>query len=108
MGSPSADHHVERFVLELLSTGLMLSGLVSDLSAALPADAYPSEEPRTVVIEMLCGTMCTALTSADWREVQRATELIALAGARTLEHLQLALDLSRRIHADDGPGRTYG
>jgi hypothetical protein len=109
MGSPPAEHHTERFVLELLRTGSMLSELVSNLTAVLPADAYPGEEPRAVVIEMLCGTIATALVSADRRDVQRATELIDLAGTRALEHLRLACDLSRRIHGDDGgAGRIYG
>jgi hypothetical protein len=103
------EDHVERFVLELLCTGAMLGGLVSDLSAALPSNAYPGEEPRAVVIEMLCGTIGTALVSVDPHDVQRATELVALAAAQTLEHLRLARDLSRRIHREDGGvGRTYG
>ncbi len=86
----------------------MLSGLVLDLSAALEPDAYPGEDPETVVFEMLCGTIATALGTADPRDLQHATELIDLAGARTLEHLRLARDLSRRIHDDGGGGRTYG
>jgi hypothetical protein len=59
MGSQPTEDHIERFVVELLCTGAMLGGLVSDLSAALPTDAYPGEEPRAVVIEMLCGTIGT-------------------------------------------------
>jgi hypothetical protein len=39
--------------------------------------------------------------SVDPHEVQRATELIELASSRTLEHLRLARDLSRRIRGDD-------
>jgi hypothetical protein len=82
MGSQPAEDHIERFVLELLCTGAMLGELVADLSAALPTNACPGEEPRAVVIEMLCGTIGTA---------------------------RLARDLSRRIHGEDGDvGRTYG
>jgi len=109
MDSSHGGKHVERFVLELLDTGSMLSELVWNLVDALPADAYPGEEPAAVVIEMLCGTVASALASADPRDVRRATELIDLARSRALEHLRLAGDLSRRIHGDDGGvGRTYG
>jgi hypothetical protein len=104
-----AHHLIDEFVLELLRTGLMLCDLVSDLSEELPADRYPGEDPVHVVMDMLRGTIATALESADPRDVRRATELIDTAGARTVEHLQVALNLSRRIHGDDGgPGRTYG
>jgi hypothetical protein len=58
---------------------------------------------------MLCGTIDTALSSVDPRDVRRATELIDLAAARTIEHLRLAQDLSGRIRGEDGGrGRTYG
>jgi hypothetical protein len=105
----AVDDHVEEFVLALLGTGAMLSGLVSDLADALPEGAYPGEEPAAVVAEMVCGSIATVLALLDPRDVRRATELIDMAGARTLEHLRLACDLSRRIHGDDGGvGRAYG
>jgi hypothetical protein len=109
MASSPSEQQVGRFVLNLLHTGSCLSELVSNLAVALPAESYRGEEPRTVVLEMLCGTIGTALRSADLRDLQRATQLIDLAHSRTLEHLRLARDLSRRIHdGDDGVGRTYG
>ena len=87
----------------------MLCELVSDLIEAMPSDAYPGEEPGAVLLEMLCGTVRTSLASVDPRDVRRATELIDKAGVRTLEHLQLAAELSRRIHGDgEGTGQTYG
>jgi hypothetical protein len=104
-----AEQEIDRFVLELLRVGRMLFALVSNLADALPPDAYPEEEPEAVLIEMLCGTIGTALQSADPRDVQMATELIGRAGARTVEHLRLASELSRRIHGDCGDTkRTYG
>jgi hypothetical protein len=109
MDSSSEDDHIRWFVLELLRTGCVLTDLVADLIEALPAGAYPGEEPASVVIEMLCGTIATALVSADPGDVRRATELIYVAATRTREHLRLACDLSRRIHGDDGGiGRAYG
>ncbi len=88
----------------------MLFDLAADLTEALPADAYPGEEPAAVVIEMVTGTIRTVLAAADERDVERATELIAEARERVLEHLQLALELSRRIHgdADEPPRRLRG
>ncbi|MFZ0971849.1 MAG: hypothetical protein WAN22_06460 [Solirubrobacteraceae bacterium] len=101
--------HIDQFVHKLLGTGMMLSELASDLIDALPDDAYPGENPGAVVLEMLCGTIATALGSVDPSDVQRATQLIDLAGERTLEHLRLASEMSRRMHGGDGSvGRTYG
>lgn len=109
MDVPRAGQHIDRFVLELVGTGSMLSQLALDLADALPDAAYPGEEPRAVVLEMLCGTIATALESADPGDVRRATELIHVASARTLEHLQLACEMSRRMRGGDGGvGRTYG
>jgi uncharacterized radical SAM superfamily protein len=87
----------------------MLCELVTDLTDATPIDAYPGEEPEAVLIEMLRGTIGTALESADPRDVRRATELIDQAGARTVGQLQIACELSRRIHGDGGgTGRPHG
>jgi hypothetical protein len=109
MDIPRIDRDIAMFVVELVNTGAMLRQVASDLEDALPDDAYPGEEPRAVVLEMLCGTISTALGSVDPSEVRRATEMIARAGERTREHLELALAMSRRIHgADGGVGRTYG
>jgi hypothetical protein len=102
--------HVGAFTQELLRSGCMLSGLAADLVEALPPDAYPGEEPANVVIEMVVGTIRTALGGVDERELERATDLIAAACDRVLEHLQLALELSRRMHGEAGgeAGRVYG
>jgi hypothetical protein len=59
-----------------------------------------------VVVEMLTGTISTALEGADEAEVVRATELIAAARERVYEHLRLALELSKSGHRP--PGRTPG
>ncbi len=110
MGSVVPEDHVARFTEELLRTGSMLSGLAADLVEALPPDAYPDECPAAVVIEMVTGTIRTALADTDEREVYRASDLIAEARERVLEHLRLALELSRRMGRGTGrePWRTYG
>ena len=103
------DRQIELFVLELLRTGSMLSQVVLDLAAELPVDASSGEKPAAVVFEMLCGTIASAMDSVATRKARRATELIELARARALEHLQLACDLSARIHdGDGGGGCAYG
>jgi len=105
-----AEDHVDEFVCELLRAGFMLSDLGADLADSLPEDAYPGEEPGAVILQMMCGTIRTAVGSADPRDVRRATELIEQAVARTLEHLRLACELSRRMHGEGGGGggRAYG
>ncbi len=108
MEKPGADEYIERFVVELIRTGSVLRDLMSNLVDALPSDAYPGEDPAIVVVEMLCGTIATALWSVEERDVQRATELMSLAEARVFEHLQLASKMSRQIHQDGGAGRRYG
>jgi hypothetical protein len=109
MDVPYINEDIAGFVVELINTGAMLRQVAEDLEDGLPDDAYPGESPRAVVLEMLCGTISTAVGSADPCELRRATELIDLAGARTLEHLELAAAMSGRMHGDDGAvGRTYG
>jgi hypothetical protein len=99
---------VSLFVLEFLDTGSLLDRLTVELGDALPPDAYPGEDRGAVVLEMLCGTVLTALDSAHRSDVERATELIGLARARVLEHLQLARALSRRLHGQNPGGCAYG
>lgn len=109
VGIDSPDH-ASAFTLELLRAAVMLTGLADDLLDAIPPDAYPGEEPAAVFIEMVSGTIATAVSDTDPDDLRRATELIARACARVVEHLQLAVELSRRMHAADeaGPGRDYG
>ena len=108
MGSPF-ESQVERFVRMLLLTGAWLDEVVSGLSADLPTGSYPGQEPGAVVLEMLCGTIGTALQPVDSRDLRLATELIDLAGSRVEEHLRLADEISRRMHdRADGDARTYG
>jgi hypothetical protein len=93
-----------------MRTGHMLSNLGADLVESLPDDEYPGESPAAVVIEMVVGTIRTSLADADEGELERATELIVDARERVLEHLQLALALSRRMNesSEDEPRRGFG
>jgi hypothetical protein len=109
MGIESTDA-ASAFTLELLRAAVMLTGLADELVDAIPPDAYPGEEPGAVFVEMLSGTIATAIGDADPYAVRRATELIAAACERVVEHLRLAVELSRRMHgeAEGGAERAYG
>src|ERR1700730_11212999 len=110
MGAAWPQDHIAAFTEELLRTGFVLSDLAVDLVEAIPRDAYPGEEPAAVILEMVTGTIRAALVGAPERDVRRATELIGEAQARVLEHLELALELSRHIRGEAGrrPRRTHG
>jgi hypothetical protein len=94
---------IGEFTLELLRTGSILFGVAADLAEDLPADSYPGEEPGAVVVEMMTGTIRTALSEIDEHMLDEATDLMVLARERVVEHLQLALDLSRRYERGTGP-----
>src|SRR5580658_9196356 len=88
MECPREDH-IGQFVIKLLSTGSMLTGVIRDLADALPSDAYPGGESADVVLEMVYGSTAIALRAVDPEDVQTATRLVDLAGKQVLEHLQL-------------------
>ncbi len=108
MGSANTQDAIDGFARELLRTGNMLSGLAADLVEALPPDAYPGEKPAAVVIEMITGSIRTALVAADQSDVQRAVELMREAADRVIEHLRLALALRRRLDSPGGTRRGNG
>lgn len=108
MGSANTHDAIDGFALELLRTGEMLAGLAVDLVETLPAGAYPGEKPAAVVMEMITGSIRTALVEADQSDVQRAVELMREAADRVIEHLGLALALRRRMEGAGGTRRGYG
>jgi hypothetical protein len=105
MEPQNGNDRVDYFVLVLLRTAAMLCNLVDDLVDALPDDAYPGEDHDSVVVEMIGGTIATALRSIEPGDVACATEVIELASDRVIEHLKLACELSQRIH---GGGEAIG
>ena len=110
MGSTESEDHAAEFTKELLRAGDILYGLATDLVEAVPQDAYPGEAPAEVVVEMMVGTIRTFLDGVDPGEVRRASDLMSGACDRLLEHLKLALELSRRVHRRGGGvrGPAYG
>ena len=110
MGFNQPADEVTAFTEELLRASLTLSDVMGELVEGLPADAYPGEHPGAVIVEMVFGTIRTVLEGTDRDSLESATQLIAAACARVLEHLRLALELSRRMDpAPDGRSRrNYG
>lgn len=83
--------------MRLLESGLQLAELVADLAELLGPEDYPGEHPTAVVLEMLCGSIATALEPVDLQEIVRGTKLIELAHDRAVEHVRLAAALSERL-----------
>ena len=110
MPSDQPDDHIAEFTLELLRTGSWLFETAADLVEGLKPDAYPGERPEAVVMEMITGTIRTALDDADPSDVMRCTALFVEARERVLEHLRRALELAERMHGEAGkwPRRMYG
>jgi hypothetical protein len=108
MAYSCGNEDIDRFALVVLRTSWMLCGLVDNLVDGMRPDAFPDENPGSVVVEMLFGSMATALESVDSTDIVRAADLIELTTDRVLEHLQVAHQLSRRMNGGDGVGRGYG
>ena len=87
MESTNPHDAIDDFALELLRTGDMLNGLAADLIETLPVEAYPGENLAEVVMEMITGSIRTALAEADQSDVQGAVELMRDAADRVIEHL---------------------
>jgi hypothetical protein len=109
MGTAELDH-VEEFTRELLGTALWLFDLSADMAESISEDDYPGEEPGAVVVEMVVGSIRTALADTAPERLLDAIELIESARERVLEHLELALALGKRMRGENngGPGRGYG
>jgi hypothetical protein len=101
MSSTRPQDLIDEFTLELLRTGMVLFDLASDMAEGLPDDAYPDEESGAVVVEMVTGTIRTALETVNDRRLEDATDLIVLARHRVLEHLQLGLELRGRYEREE-------
>jgi hypothetical protein len=108
MAYSSGNEDVDRFALVVLRTSWMICDLVENLVEALREDAFPGENKGSVVVEMLYGSMATALDGVDSQEIARAADLIELTTDRVIEHLRLAHQLSRRMNGDEGVSRNYG
>ncbi|MGO9958581.1 MAG: hypothetical protein ACLP50_21890 [Solirubrobacteraceae bacterium] len=108
MGSANTQEAIYGLALELLSTGDMVAGPAVELVETLPAEAYPAEKPAALVVEMLTGSICTALVEAGQSDAQRAVELMREAADRVIEHLGLGLSLRRRMEGADGTRRGHG
>ncbi len=93
--------YISEFVMQLLRTGLMLQGLLSDLLEDLPEDAFPDEENAAVLVEMLIGTITPVAEATGEPVVNEATTLLEACSDKTLADLRGAMAL--RTAMDRGP-----
>jgi hypothetical protein len=101
MHSSTPQDTIDGFTLELLRAGVALTELAGDLIETLPAEDDRAEGSAETVLQMISGTIRSYLIEADEHEVQRATDLMAGALERVIDHLRLALALRRRMDADE-------
>jgi hypothetical protein len=87
----------DRFVVSLLSAGVTLQELIGNLADALPPDAYEGEEHEIVVIQMLAGSIYSAIQHDEPHVAECAISMIERAVDRITEHLEMALALRRRM-----------
>lgn len=102
MRSPHEDGAIDSFTLELLRTGYMLINLASEIAEPTNSGDVSSE----TAVEMISGTIRTYLDEVNEDDVRRATELIAGAVERVIEHLELALALRKRMDGS-AEGRLF-
>ena len=84
------------FVVELLRTGLMLTDLMADLLASVPAGAFPGEDSGDVLVGMLAGSIRPAVLAAGPTTVMAASALLGAGGDRVVDDLEAAAEVARR------------
>jgi hypothetical protein len=95
--TPPPDSRADRFLRELLESGLSLSAAMASLLESLEGrDPWPGEEPGEVLLRMGAGLVAMALRKVRDSEVERAIELIAAARTQFLDDLRLAAEISGR------------
>jgi hypothetical protein len=78
-------------VEQLLRTGMLLLDIVDGLLVDLPADAFPGEDPATVLVEMIAGSAAPAVAAAGPATVAAACALVGAVGDRTIADLRTAM-----------------
>jgi hypothetical protein len=97
--APDDDALARALVERILTTGMMLIDLLTDLVEGLPDDAFPGENPAEVLVEMLAGSSVPAVVAAGPDVAERATALIAAVGECVLGDLRTAVELAARKEA---------
>ena len=94
---PSPDPLAHRFVMELLGTGLAMTGALSSLLEDLEGrEPWPGEDTGKVLLEMAAGSVLPALKRVPVEEVERTIELIVGARERFIADLRMAAEISGR------------
>jgi hypothetical protein len=79
--------------------GLTLTNVLSSLLDDLPEDAFPGEEPASVLIEMVAGSVRPSARAAGEPAVRQATALVAALADRVSADLRTAAELAARREA---------
>ncbi len=82
-------------VEEVLRTALALEDVISSLLEDLPAGAFPGQDPATVLLEMVVGSVHPAARAAGRRDCRTATALVGAVRERVLDDLHTAAELAR-------------
>jgi hypothetical protein len=99
MTSNLTQDQTDRFVVSLLSAGATLQDLAANLVDALSPDAFEGEDHDVVVIQMLAGTIRSAIENDPPHVAECAISMIERAVDRVIEHLEMALALRRRMES---------
>jgi hypothetical protein len=85
----------EELVQALLRTSITLQDVFVRLVEEIPADAFPGEDPATVLLEMISGSACLAIEAAGLEISRSATALIGAVMDRVIDDLRAAAALAR-------------
>lgn len=80
----------------LLRTALWLFDVTAALLDELPEDAFPSEDPGAVMIEMLAGSCRPAIDAAGKAGCRAAIELAEAIRENVRKDLRIAAESARR------------
>jgi hypothetical protein len=83
-------------VEEVLHTALALEDVITSLLAELPPDAFPGrDDPASVLMEMIVGSVQPAAAAAGVRDCRSAIALVGAIRERVLADLHTAAELAK-------------
>lgn len=85
----------QALIEELLRTALWLFDIATSLLDDLPEDAFPGEDPATVMVQMLTGSCRPTIDAVGEAGCQSAIELVGAIRANVRDDLRAAIQLAR-------------